>query len=378
MDGAHYVKMSERAKVYQTNARSNHNPCLRGTTAMATAQLTTVDLSRSTKICRRCGERKSVDSFSRYQRACMECQDAAVSAVVEAEPRSCAHCGGSMEGKQIYAKYCSRSCKDLARIRAPELKEKKLERHKKYYDENKYKLREEAKARMRKRRATEEGKKKHNEYNVKYCRKYRAKKAKHDAHVKAYKQHLKRLKGKHDWHVKGKHDWHVKAFSNFKKTASDGWHARYWKSIRMPWKNRRLSDAVRYKIRYRLDDAFRLKEINRQTWRRDVLISRDDGTINFWALLKERNTCPYCGCQITKENAVADHMDPLCLGGDNGQHNLTICCRKCNVIKSGTPFVEWVETLPKGKQRSALAWYRRKHGRNPHDKNEGFVFEFVA
>jgi 5-methylcytosine-specific restriction endonuclease McrA len=98
--------------------------------------------------------------------------------------------------------------------------------------------------------------------------------------------------------------------------------------------------------------------------------------INYWALLKERKTCPYCGEKITTENAVADHMDPMKLGGANSQHNLTICCRPCNQKKSGRPYLDWVAMLPEQRRGPAITWYKRKHGHGPEQSS--LSFEFAA
>jgi 5-methylcytosine-specific restriction endonuclease McrA len=77
---------------------------------------------------------------------------------------------------------------------------------------------------------------------------------------------------------------------------------------------------------------------------------------------------------ITKENAVADHMDPIKLGGANGQHNLTICCKSCNTKKSGKPFLAWVAMLPEHRRSPALTWYKRKHGHGPEQPSFTFAF----
>lgn len=275
--------------------------------------------------------------------------------------RVCVVCGKDISDKQKTARTCSKRCQQKARR-----------------EENKEQYLADARKYMRERRNTEEGKNK----DIEIRRKYRK-----TEKFKAYKrfEQQRRLGVKHDAHVKCYRRWiykikicnsHVVAFNRFKKTANNGWHARYWKMVGKPWKNTRLSDSIKYVIQYRLDLEFRLKEINRQTWRKEILKERDDGTINFWVLLRERKTCPYCGCVITKESAVADHMDPIKLGGANSHHNLTICCRSCNRRKAGRAFIEWIEMLPVDRQGAALRWYKRKHGHGP--EQQSLTFEFAA
>jgi len=188
-----------------------------------------------------------------------------------------------------------------------------------------------------------------------------------DAHVLLWRRLQHRYLGKHDAHVK-----------LFDSVATASMQARRYKARGEPWKNPKISDALRYKLKYRLDQGFRLSEINRNTWRKEILSARDDGTVNFWVLLKERKTCPYCGTKITKESAVADHMDPLKLGGANGAHNLTICCRDCNKAKAGRPYAEWVDMLPANRQEAARRWYARKHGKTVDvaTNQGGLCFEF--
>lgn len=172
-------------------------------------------------------------------------------------------------------------------------------------------------------------------------------------------------------------DNHVKLFEKFKKTeASKGWWARYAKAIGKPWRNPRMSPRCIYAIRYKKDLAFRLRQINKATWRRELLLARNDGTINFYELLAERDSCPYCGTQINESNAVVDHMNPLKLGGDNGKHNLTICCRDCNKKKAAKSFADWVDTLSPGNKRAALAWYKKKQGKQANTNSDQFRFVF--
>lgn len=263
-------------------------------------------------------------------------------------------------------KFCSKECTQLWYKNY----------QKEYYEKNKDRLRAEARDRMRaylktpegiayKQRRKERGRKRTPaERSLESSRRFP-----HNAHVKAWRR-LHRSPA-----ISQKHCAHVSAWKNHIK-ANPGASARYFKSIGQPWRNRHLSERCQYAARYRLDVEFRLGEINRNTWRKKELAARNDGTINFWELMRERKTCPYCGTKITKENAVADHMDPVKHGGANGQHNLTICCRSCNARKAGRPFVEWLEMLPEDRRNAALLWYKRKHGHGPEQSS--LCFEFKA
>ncbi len=194
---------------------------------------------------------------------------------------------------------------------------------------------------------------------------YRLRKRKHNAHINAWI--------KYNNSIKVKHDAHVSDFRQLIKQSPE-WCERFYTDLGQPWRNPHLTDAQKYTSQYRNDPAFRLGEINRATWRKDVLAARDDGTQNFLLLLKERKTCPYCLTPITKENAVADHMNPLKLGGANSQHNLTICCRECNQRKSGKPFTDWLAMLPEHRRRPALRWYQRKQQHPPAQSSLTLVF----
>lgn len=294
----------------------------------------------------------------------------------EARPMvPCPICGTIF--KQKYRRmYCSDKCKEKARRESPQRKAYVAQYRERTIEHDRARAREYMRNRLEN---DHEFKTRQRSYIARYReenkssylatqRKHNAKRRKHNAHVYAWKAYMRKLNQKHNRHVKD--------FKAFKKTASAGWLARHYKSIGQPWNNPMLSDAIRYRIRYRLDLDFRLGEINRQGWRKETLVERDDGTANFWALLSERKTCPYCGIAITKDNAVADHMDPIKLSGDNGQHNLTICCRDCNRKKSGRHFSDWLAMLPEARRNAARRWYIRKHGKPPEDTRMAFTFAF--
>lgn len=51
-------------------------------------------------------------------------------------------------------------------------------------------------------------------------------------------------------------------------------------------------------------------------------------------LNKTNNKCSYCGIEIDFKSSVIDHIIPLSKGGTNDEENLTISCKKCNILKA--------------------------------------------
>lgn len=344
IDKGSFAIMRERPTVWYTVGRSNHNPICFGDTAMAVKQHTASAPVGATKACSTCGENKPLVDFYRD------------STKPDGRDHRCKICkkGYSADWRNLNLEKCRQQSREnmrklrqteegmrISRQRAMDWRQRNRERY--------LELRREESARRRARK--------------------KAKQGIFDAHVQAWKRRQLELKKR-----SVKYSAHVTAFNVFKKTASDGWHARHWKKIGQPWRNPRLTPAQKFRIQYALDAGYRLYHINKAGWRRDALLERNDGTINFRALLKERKTCPYCGCKITRENAVADHMDPLKHGGNNSQHNLTICCRDCNTRKSGRPFAEWLDMLTPERRTAARRWYVHKQGRQPEQQAITFAF----
>ena len=48
---------------------------------------------------------------------------------------------------------------------------------------------------------------------------------------------------------------------------------------------------------------------------------------------KTAGRCAYCGCDITENNFVIDHVKPIGFGGSNDMGNLLPACRSCNNYK---------------------------------------------
>ncbi len=47
-------------------------------------------------------------------------------------------------------------------------------------------------------------------------------------------------------------------------------------------------------------------------------------------LLRDRNTCQYCGCVLTSGELTLDHVQPRSRGGLSTWENLVACCHSCN------------------------------------------------
>jgi 5-methylcytosine-specific restriction endonuclease McrA len=55
-------------------------------------------------------------------------------------------------------------------------------------------------------------------------------------------------------------------------------------------------------------------------------------------LLRDHNTCQYCGAQLPPSELTLDHVHPRAKGGESTWDNLVACCKRCNQTKgSKTP-----------------------------------------
>lgn len=97
-------------------------------------------------------------------------------------------------------------------------------------------------------------------------------------------------------------------------------------------------------------------------------------------LLYERDSCPYCGCRIHRQEtddfyiqykANLDHMDPLILGGEDTLRNTIYVCAACNQKKGDKPFLKWLSLLTTDFREIARNIYIEKHGFAPEDFVEG-------
>lgn len=144
-----------------------------------------------------------------------------------------------------------------------------------------------------------------------------------------------------------------------REKAPNGWVARYWKAAGMPWRNRRLSSSIRFKIRYRLDATFRGYQRARSSGyrKRDRLLR--NGSISMKAIKQRFGRdveCLYCGCDIA-EDPRYDHMQTRSLGGSHSIFNLAPSCDECNTKKAAKPWAEWLASLPDERRSVALRYY---------------------
>jgi 5-methylcytosine-specific restriction endonuclease McrA len=50
-------------------------------------------------------------------------------------------------------------------------------------------------------------------------------------------------------------------------------------------------------------------------------------------LLRDRNTCQFCGHVFSSSDLTLDHVVPRSRGGSTSWDNLVACCHRCNNIK---------------------------------------------
>ena len=55
-------------------------------------------------------------------------------------------------------------------------------------------------------------------------------------------------------------------------------------------------------------------------------------------LVKNENTCVYCGCQ---DNLEWEHLIPRSIGGSNNIDNLVLSCKSCNLRKGAKDPFQW-------------------------------------
>ena len=62
--------------------------------------------------------------------------------------------------------------------------------------------------------------------------------------------------------------------------------------------------------------------------------------------------CIYCGHPVTLQSMEIDHIDPLCLGGENSFENKICSCPACNAAKGGSPLEDFLlENMGKSKRK---------------------------
>ena len=106
-----------------------------------------------------------------------------------------------------------------------------------------------------------------------------------------------------------------------------------------PWNDPSLSDAEKWKLRYRLDPDFHAREyqkaLNRKRSRRRLIA---ESGLQPWrvALLRiQCNCCAYCEKQLPEvTDRIVDHVVPVAKGGLHEWNNLAIVCVQCNTKKA--------------------------------------------
>jgi predicted nucleic acid-binding Zn ribbon protein len=265
--------------------------------------------------------------------------------------RDCRVCSRPIpEGRQANTVFCSTVC---------EVENRRLYR-KRAYAANAEAIRADAKLRMASKRATPEGREK-NRLATENCRR-------RNGTLELWEKNKKDAKRRHlelayEKLIERNAIDAFKYWLNVK--ASDETVAIWFAVIGFPWRNPRLSDAQRWKMRYDMDEVFRQQEIHRSGHKRAIMASRNDGTVDYGKLIAERKTCPYCGVPIGRDNRVIDHMEPVSKGGENSANNVVACCRECNTEKAGKTFAEWLAVIPEEYRKGAERIYVKKRGTRP-------------
>ena len=71
-------------------------------------------------------------------------------------------------------------------------------------------------------------------------------------------------------------------------------------------------------------------------------------------VLRDHNTCQYCGCMVSLDKASIDHVMPRSRNGQYVWNNVVTSCVKCNQAKGDKTPEEWGRPLKK--QPTALKW----------------------
>lgn len=146
--------------------------------------------------------------------------------------------------------------------------------------------------------------------------------------------------------------------------ATDRWMRAYYEESGKPWRNPRLTDAERYKLRYALDEAFAQRERERtserrfripayaQQWAKDGTrwyraAQSDDGSITPELLkaLRAETHCAYCHRFTAKRDRHIDHVWPLAKDGAHSADNLVMACGMCNRAKRDALPLAWLQRI---------------------------------
>lgn len=130
---------------------------------------------------------------------------------------------------------------------------------------------------------------------------------------------------------------------------------------RKPWNERGLSDAAKYRLRYRCDAAFAQRERDRVSARRFLkpeygaqwekhqgrwlrAMGGCDGSIDAALLrsIRSETHCAYCGEPVPARRRHIDHVWPLAKGGRHAADNLVMACAPCNRKKRDKLPLQWM------------------------------------
>jgi len=77
-------------------------------------------------------------------------------------------------------------------------------------------------------------------------------------------------------------------------------------------------------------------------------------------LLRDRNTCQYCGCVLTTGDLTLDHVLPRSRGGLSTWENLVACCHDCNRRK-GNQLLHELEDMRLAREPRPFSLHTSRH-----------------
>lgn len=77
-------------------------------------------------------------------------------------------------------------------------------------------------------------------------------------------------------------------------------------------------------------------------------------------LLRDRNTCQYCGCILTAGDLTLDHVQPRSRGGLSTWENLVACCHDCNRRK-GNQLLHELSDMRLAKEPRPFSLHTSRH-----------------
>lgn len=82
------------------------------------------------------------------------------------------------------------------------------------------------------------------------------------------------------------------------------------------------------------------------------------------AWIEQKGKCAYCREPMTRQQATADHVNPMSLGGPTTRDNIKAACEPCNKAKgrlSEAAFLKLIKNPQSGDPLGIwLAWSRRR------------------